>query len=440
MTSRVLHINMPKHPFVCPSARRPRRGSATLWMVLWLPCLLALFCVLVGVANLWLARIELENSLESAALAAVKAWGEAGGGDTLAPRNVGVAYAHANSVRRDAVAINTNYDFAGVGNRNEECAVGMAPPSGNLIFGAINDSNPDNVIFDAGMIPGCGLGTVLFDASGNGSGNLVADNGWGISFYNTPSTPAALRITQIVIDLRANGGAGSFTGSADITDNLPQPAVRDNNGNSQPDLVGFTDPPAQIAFSYPSAGRLQIDFLPDLDPNGGTDDGFAPGDRFRFGQDVIDVSSGNSTNDGDGIGSDGASVTVFFSLGGVPLPPLSGVVGTFVDHTDTNNPPMTAIVSPITNTLIVNPALVPDLPPPPANAANNNGQSYVLLSSLGNGKFGVRAQASVPVQPLGFKPFLGNITQYCIQAKATAVYDCATQRVKLIRIDKFICP
>ncbi|MCL6507990.1 MAG: hypothetical protein K6T59_13295 [Bryobacteraceae bacterium] len=52
-------------------------------MLIWLPCLLALFVGLVGVANLWLARVELENALEAAALAAVKQWGEAGGGDTV---------------------------------------------------------------------------------------------------------------------------------------------------------------------------------------------------------------------------------------------------------------------------------------------------------------------------------------------------------------------
>src|SRR6185503_11453281 len=70
-----------------------RRGSATLWMIIWLPCLLTLFCVLVGVANLWLARVELENALEASALAAVKQWGDANGaGGTLTARDVGVGY------------------------------------------------------------------------------------------------------------------------------------------------------------------------------------------------------------------------------------------------------------------------------------------------------------------------------------------------------------
>src|SRR5262245_65509190 len=95
------------------SHRSHRRGSATLWMVMWLPCLMVLFCVLVGVANLWLARIELENALESAALAAVKQWGDAGGGNTLVPRQEGVAYAHANSVRRNPVGLGTNFRASG---------------------------------------------------------------------------------------------------------------------------------------------------------------------------------------------------------------------------------------------------------------------------------------------------------------------------------------
>lgn len=131
-----------------------RRGSATLWLVIWLPCLMALFCVLVGVANLWLARVELENAMEAAALAAAKSWGDANGGNTLTPRTVGVGYAQANSVRRDPVVIGTNYDSGGGPNENAECDAGLAPPTGNLIFGSVDRSNPNHVIFDAGTAPG----------------------------------------------------------------------------------------------------------------------------------------------------------------------------------------------------------------------------------------------------------------------------------------------
>lgn len=427
--------------------RRPprwvRSGSATLWMLIWLPCLLALFVALVGVANLWLARVELENALEAAALAAVKQWGQAGGGDTLVPRHVAVAFAHSNAVRSLPVVIGDNYQAGSGPNQNKDCVLGMTPPRANLIFGAIDDSDPSHIVFNAGVLPSCALGTVLIDATANGSGNLAQDNAWGISFYNTPSTPPTLQITRVEIDLRAGGGNGSFTGSATLTDNAPQPAVRDNSGNSQPDLVGFTDPANQITFSYPSAGVLRIDFTPDLDPSGGTDpNGFAPGDRFRFGQDVTGVSSGSGANDGDGIGRDKAQVTVYFSLGGVPLPPVRGVM---VDNTERSNDALNpAQVSSQTGTLIVHPARVPDLPAPPTSAPNNNGQSYVLLAGGGTTrKFGVRAQAIVPLTPLGGQPFVGtlaNYANYCVQAKATAMYDCATGRVQLVRIHEFICP
>jgi Flp pilus assembly protein TadG len=423
------------------NSQQRRRGSATLWMVIWLPCLLALFVALVGVSNLWLARVELENAVEAAALATVKQWGDAGGGDTLIPRQAGVEFAEANGVRGKVLAIGTNYNAAALPNQNAECDLAMTPPTANLIFGAINSDNPNNVIFNAGIAPSCALGTVLFDATASGSGNLAQDNAWGISFYNTATTPPALRITRVVYDLRGSGNNGSFLGPAVITDNSPQPAVQDTSGNSQPDLVGFTDPTGQIVFSYPAAGRLQIDFPADTNPSGGTDDGFAPGDRLRFGQDVDNVSQGSGANDGDGIGRDGTTVTVFFSLGGIPLPPLTGVVGTFVDNTERSNDSLDpAIVSPLTGTLIVHPALVPDLPSPPTSAANNNGQSYVLLNSVGSGKFGVRAQALVPITPLGGLPFVGTLASQCVQAKATAEYDCLTRRVRLIRIDSFICP
>ena len=422
--------------------RRPkwkRAGSATLWMLIWLPCLLALFVGLVGVANLWLARVELENALEAAALAAVKQWGEAGGGDTWIPRQVGVAYAHANAVRSQPVIIGDNYQSGSGPNQNKDCVLGMTPPQANLIFGAIDDSDPSHIVFNAGIAPSCALGTVLIDATASGSGNLAQDNAWGISFYNTPSTPTILRITRVEIDLRAGGGGGSFTGPATLTDNAPQPAVQDSSMNSQPDLVGFTDPANQIAFSYPSPGVLRIDFTADTDPSGGTDDGFAPGDRFRFGQDVTGVSSGSGANDGDGIGRDRTRVTVYFSLGGSPLPPVQG---TMVDNTERSNDALNpAQISPITGTLIVHPARVPDLPAPPTSAPNNNGQSYLLLNGGGtNRKFGVRAQAIVPLTPLGGHPFVGSITNYCVQAKATAMYDCTTGRVQLVRIDQFICP
>jgi hypothetical protein len=428
-----------------------RRGWTTLWLVIWLPVLMALLCGLLAVANLWLARVELENALESAALAAVKEWGDQGGGDTAIPRDVGVNFAAANCVRGFHLPILTNYAGPNAPcNQNLSCDI----EDGHLIFGAIDDSDPNHVIFNAGVCPSCAAGRVLVDASAQGAGNLRQDNGWGVAFLGDATTPANLRIVRIVIDLQANGGIGQFQldglDSADgptITNNVAPHAVSlscpGNMDFEQPDLEGFTDPAAQIIFS-PVTGlspTLEITFLPDNNPIGGTDDGFAPCDRFRFGARTINVGAGTNTgnddDDGDGIGVDRAVVTVFFELGGVPLPP---VTETFFDNDEPSNPKFCPPqIEPICGDLIVHPALIPNLPPPPSSGNNNNGQSYALTRGGGPGKFGVRAQRIFQIPTLG-NIFLGNVGNSCVQAKTTAEYDCTTRRVRLVRIDEFICP
>jgi hypothetical protein len=453
------------------SARQRRRGWATLWLIIWLPALLVLLSALLGIANLWLARVELETALEAAALAAVKEWGDQGGGETFIPRQVGVEFAAANCVRGVPVAIDPNYDgplaallgqplvrLASVApvtgcNENRSCTLTASPP-GNLVFGAISEDDPDNVMFNAGECPSCNPGRVLIDATAQGAGNLSQDNAWGIAFLREAGTPNNLRIRRIVIDLQASGGTGVFnlgglnsTLGPTITDNIAPHAVAVSCpgpvDEDQPDLVGFTEPDEQILFT-PTSGQsptLTIDFFPDEDPEDGTDDGFAPCDRFRFGAAVSGVGNASrratDDDDGDGIGSDRAVVTIYFELGGIPLPPFQT---TFFDNDEKSNerlcPPET---DPECGDLIVHPLRIPNLPVPPASGNNNNGQSYALAVGGGIGKFGVRAQAKIPVRSFG-SLFLGNIADYCVQAKATAVYDCTTRRARLVRINTFICP
>ncbi len=129
--------------------RRKRRGVAALWLILTLPVLLLLLAVVIEIGNIWLARVELENALESAALAAVKEWGDAGGGgDTETARLVGVEYGGANTVTGSPVGIGTNWNAGNTPNENADCA-------GNLIFGAVvTDVIP--WVFDAGEPAGGG--------------------------------------------------------------------------------------------------------------------------------------------------------------------------------------------------------------------------------------------------------------------------------------------
>jgi Flp pilus assembly protein TadG len=69
--------------FIEPRAGRRRtacrRGVVTLWTVLAIPFVLAVFCALLEVGHLWQARVQLESALHAAALASVQEWGERGG-------------------------------------------------------------------------------------------------------------------------------------------------------------------------------------------------------------------------------------------------------------------------------------------------------------------------------------------------------------------------
>ncbi|MGB9688520.1 TadE family protein [Thermogutta sp.] len=414
-----------------------RRGIATLWLVLTLPIFLILFGFVVELGHLWLARVELENALEAAARAAVKAWGDAGGGSTYIPRQIGVAYAAANHVRGLPLEIAANYDPApGPSNPNENLTccvqpgdpVGGVSPEGNLIFGAvIRDPNATcPIVFDASKRPGCSPGTVLIDATAQGPGNLVQDNAWGIVFRPSPDLPAGLTIQSITIDLQAGGGSGQFdfkSAPPVLSDNLPTPIIPCHN-----DVEGFPNPASQIVFS-PTSGlspTLTINFYPD--PISG-DLGFEPGDRLRFGARTAGVSQGSGQDDGDGIGRDAVKVTVVFAINGNPLPPVSA---TFYDNTESSNDCQA--------TCPVHPSGIEDLPCPPASAPNNNGQSYALLSG-GNGdsQFAVRAQAVLAVPSPICSLFGLKMPRYRVSAHTIAVYQCGSKEIRLQRVDEYKC-
>ena len=78
-----------------------RRGVVTLWTILCIPFILTILFVVAEVSQLWQARVQLENALESAALATVQEWGDLGGQakNVLAAQTVGRAYGKANLVR-----------------------------------------------------------------------------------------------------------------------------------------------------------------------------------------------------------------------------------------------------------------------------------------------------------------------------------------------------
>ena len=258
--------------------------------------LLLLLILLIEIGNIWRARVELETAMEAAALAAVKQWGDSAGADNTAAnttaRDVGVIYAAANTVTGDPVVITKNHDPTKPLTYN-------ASPAGNLIFGAITTTTIPWV-FCGNRQPSCGEGRVMIDASASGNLQNAANNDWGIAFQQTsPPTNSSLRITRIEIDV---GAGAQFTGTPTLSSSLPASnAVRDGTG-SQADVFGFSNPATQITFTILGTPNvLRIDFSA-----AGTDDGFAVGDRFRFGALVTNV--GNL--DGDNVGSPNRNTTI----------------------------------------------------------------------------------------------------------------------------------
>lgn len=99
------------------SSRRHRRAVATLWLILFLPVFLVALCVVVDIGTIWLARAELEDGLEAAALAGSVPWEAANvpridplppppdlADDALA-RAAAIAMAAANSVRGQPIVL-----------------------------------------------------------------------------------------------------------------------------------------------------------------------------------------------------------------------------------------------------------------------------------------------------------------------------------------------
>lgn len=406
--------------------QRTPRGIVTFWALVTIPVFLIMLCMVLEIGNLWLARIQLKNALESGALAAVKNWGDAGGGDTNNSRQVGYQFVAANTINGTAVDLSSidalrNYNVGNAPNQNNSC-------TGVMVFGAITTDTP-NFVFDAGETPNCVQGQVLFDATASGSLSSGNFHEWGIRFRPDASLPANLRITRAEIRLQA---PQSFSvGSFGFADAVAPDAVVDGSANRAPDLQGLTTA-TQITNSFLNANRtIRFDF----NAFGG-DDGFAPGDRFRFG---VDVTTGMGQESGDDVA--GAQVFVQFSNG-------TTAVGNLIDTDLRRDCLGVGIFDAANNSLAVTPSAspIPDLPCQ-ANAGMNDGQSSVEVggASGAGDEFAVRIQATVPVQSIcdsifGFQP--GNAGFFSVTARVDAIYDCSSEEPRIYHLDssRYICP
>lgn len=112
-----------------------RRGIATMWVILSLPIFVTLIIAITDVANIWLARVELKNALDAAALSGVKSL-ETG---AAAARTAAQEAFAANTIRGAAFSLDLN-----AGNANP----------GDILLGEITTGGGP-LTFQCNVAPAC---------------------------------------------------------------------------------------------------------------------------------------------------------------------------------------------------------------------------------------------------------------------------------------------
>lgn len=364
------------------------------------------FCVVLEVATLWQAQVEVNSALDATALAAVKDWGISGSGSTSVPRDVGVAYAAANPILGDTFTITKNYNPANLPNEN-------ASNAGNLVFGALV-SPIDPITFNAGLEGGCAVGdvTITINKPFAGVGNPTNESATAdmIEVVFDDGDPG-LTIESIAFTLPTSTANDNqrpfFDASKDpqvsqvLTDYNGLNVAPDGGDWNCPNTVGdicfvFEDQIAALADRYQTV-RLNFD------PGSFTSTGVpATTDFFHFGvsTNALNPPAFPGQNDGDAWGDDGVIATV-----------------TFYNTISMTTSTASAVF---------------------VNTGGVDGISQATFSGAGGGYPAVLAQATVPVQ--GYCSSLFGVSFFNVSASSVAYYDCATNRSALVNVTNFIFP
>lgn len=99
-----------------------RRGSITVWLLIAMPVMLIMLLTVTAIGSLWLARAELTNLADAAALAGAKIWGDGADDSTnrTAAHLAAKALAEANTILGTAPTVASNDNPANV-NNNDAC-------------------------------------------------------------------------------------------------------------------------------------------------------------------------------------------------------------------------------------------------------------------------------------------------------------------------------
>jgi Flp pilus assembly protein TadG len=113
-----------------------------VWTLAWGPAFLVLLVLVTDIAHVWLARVELENAVESGALAGAKVWGDSpdSAGTRTAAHTAAKNFVETNTVVGTLITVSANNNPAAT-NDNAACP-------GSVLLGNINGTT-----FEANVVP-----------------------------------------------------------------------------------------------------------------------------------------------------------------------------------------------------------------------------------------------------------------------------------------------
>lgn len=134
-----------------------RYGIVTLWLLGTIPVILMFFGVLIDISRLWLAKVELKNATEAAALSGVQTWALNGDTQTnrMLSRDEAIAAGEANWV----VGQDPNAPANGTGvtiSRNETVGADAndnTSADGELVLGTLDVTMDNEFLFRSDQSP-----------------------------------------------------------------------------------------------------------------------------------------------------------------------------------------------------------------------------------------------------------------------------------------------
>jgi hypothetical protein len=393
-----------------PIAQRGRRGIATIWVIVSMPCMLTLLVLLIDVANIWTAKVELKNATDAAALSGVKSWGE------------GSSTAQARLDANDAFSTNTIIGNAFALNTAEGgCTNGNVISTGELLLGSTTDGGAV-ITFDCNGTPACVVGAVTANLEVNtigGADTHTNRTSFRITGFTGPVGSTLNSVTINVGTMVVNEGALNVADNG-FFDFNEQPLNADNQSGAD-----FTPVAAgevlllNGTFLYTNTGGATVSTTSGVLNTTATSltvnlTSFDPGDTIEFAVDTDQVGPDNGNNGDDVMDFGGHFGTGYVDAG---RSTVTGAQVTFVISGQS-----------FTSTLVV-------------DGANNEDRSTVGIVDVltGGDAFAVRARKTVQVSSFASSLFGLTLGPYNVTSESYARFLCTNGPPQLMHVDVLNC-